>query len=58
MMKLRKLKEGRYVSVTEKRRGVNRVLVGNMKERGKLGRRRARWDDKIKWILNKWDGRA
>ena len=52
MMKVRKVSEAGHVQITKKKRkGVCRVLVGNMKEINQLGRRRGRWEDKIKWIL-------
>lgn len=58
MMKLRKLREAGHVSIMGRRRDVCRLMVGNVKARDHLGKRRRRWEYKIKRILNKWDGRA
>ena len=57
MMKVRKLRECRFVSIMEKRKVVYRLQVGNVKERDNLGRGKRRWEDIIKRVLNKWNGR-
>lgn len=57
-MKLRKLREISHVSIMENSRVVYCLQLGNMKERDHLRRGRGRWEDIIKRILNKWDGRA
>ena len=48
MMKVRKLREGRFVSIMEKRKAAYRLQVGNVKERDNLGRGKRRWEDIIK----------
>ena len=40
------------------RRDVYRILVGRPEGKRPFGRSRCKWEDNIKWIFRKWDGKA
>jgi hypothetical protein len=46
-----------YVVRMGEKRGAYRILVGRPEGRRPLGRPRRRWEDNIKSIFKKWDGR-
>jgi hypothetical protein len=49
---------GRACSMYGDKRNARRVLVQNPEGKRLLGRSRRRWEDSIKWILEKQDGVA
>ena len=50
-----RMRLARHVAWMGKRRGVYRVLVGNLKGKRPLGRTRRRWEDNIKMDLQEVD---
>ena len=46
-----------YVARLGGKRGAYRVWVGKPEGKRPFGRHRLRWEDNIKWMFKKWDGR-
>ena len=46
-----------YVARLGGKRGAYRVWVGKPEGKRPFGRHTLRWEDNIKWMFKKWDGR-
>ena len=56
VIKSRRMRWTGYVAFTREMRGAYRLLVGKPGGKRTLGRSSRRWEDKLKWILKKWNG--